>query len=107
MARNAPIEYYRNNYIDPVAGGRRHGASGPNSDPYYLAHTMFYYYENNKNQTENNLLANVDLTVDINPWLNLLVRGNINQFNSTYEEKDNGMGAGFSGQYYRLKSGKL
>ncbi len=105
MARNAPIDYYRHNYIDPVAGGRKHGASGTNSDPYYLSHMMWKYYENNKTQTENNLLANLDLTATITPWLNVLVRGNINAFNSVYEEKDNGTGAGFSGQYYQLSQG--
>lgn len=106
MARNAPIEYFRHNYIDPVAGGVKHDASGPNSDPYYLSNSvMWHFYENNKSQNENNLLANLDLNVDITPWLNLLVRGNINQFNYTYEEKDNGTGAGFSNQYYRIDVG--
>jgi len=105
MARNAPITYYQHNYIDPVAGGRKHGATGPNSDPYYLSHMMWNYYENNKVQTENNLLANLDLTGTITPYLNFIVRGNINAFNSSYEEKDNGTGAGFSGQYYGLNQG--
>jgi iron complex outermembrane receptor protein len=105
MARNAPIDYYEHNYIDPVAGGRKHGATGPNSDPYYLSHMMWNYFENNKVQTENTLLANLDFTGKVTSWLNFLLRANVNAFNSTYEEKDNGTGAGFTGQYYGINQG--
>lgn len=99
MARNAPINYYRNNYIDTALGGRKSGAA---KDPYYLANTFWNYFEINKTQSEDNLLANLDITTNITPWLNVLVRGNVNTYNAKFENRQRGSGAGFSGGAYEL-----
>jgi iron complex outermembrane receptor protein len=102
MPRNAPIDWWQHNYIDTVNGGRK---TGPSGDPYYLAHTMWNYYQDNTTQHENNLLANVDLTIKLAPGLSALVRSNVNTYNFYSEEDVNGTGAGFSGGSYTLIKG--
>lgn len=102
MARNAPFKYWENHYIDSVHGGRK---STPTADPYYLAHVMWTTFQNHKTQKEDNLLANLDLNIDLGRGLSALVRTNVNQFNSFYEEKDNGPNPGFAGQYYKIQQG--
>jgi iron complex outermembrane receptor protein len=77
--------------------------TGSSKDPYYLAHTMWNYYEDNSTRKENNLLANVDLTIKIAPGLTGLVRANVNNYNDYMEEKLLGTGAGFSGGTYTLQ----
>jgi len=100
MPRNAPILWWQNNYIDTINGGQK---TGPSGDPYYLAHTMWNYYQDNSTQKENNLLANLDLTIKFAPGLSGLVRTNVNSFNSAFEEDVNGSGKGFSGGGYTLQ----
>jgi len=100
MPRNAPISWWQNNYIDTVNGGQK---TGPSGDPYYLAHTMWNYYQDNSTQKENNLLANIDLTIKLAPGLSGLVRSNVNTFNSSSDEAVNGTGKGFSGGSYVLQ----
>jgi iron complex outermembrane receptor protein len=102
MPRNAPISWWQNNYIDTVNGGQK---TGPSGDPYYLAHTMWNYYQDNSTQKENNLLANIDLTVKLAPGLSALVRSNVNTYNFYSEEDVNGSGKGFSGGSYTLIKG--
>ena len=102
MPRNAPISWWQNNYIDTVNGGQK---TGPSGDPYYLAHTMWNYYQDNSTQHENNLLANLDLTVKLAPGLSALVRSNVNTYNFYSEEDVNGTGKGFSGGSYTLIKG--
>jgi len=99
--RSAPISYYKDHYIDPVNGGVL--KSNVTTDPYYFAHSVFFdLYQNNITRTENNLLANLDLTAKITPWLNFLLRTNINTYNDITENKQNGRGVGFTGGYYEL-----
>ncbi len=98
--RNADIDYYMSHYVDSINGGRKAVGIGPNKDPYYLAHVFWDYFENNSQRTENNLLANLDIHVTFTPWLNMLLRSNINNYNDITESKRNGIGAGFSGSGY-------
>jgi len=99
MPRNAPIMDYRNNYIDSARGGYK---TGPSKDPYYLAHTMFHLFEENSIRKESNLLADLDLTINIAPGLTGLVRTNVTNYNDNTEDKYLGTGAGFSGGSYSL-----
>jgi iron complex outermembrane receptor protein len=99
--RQVDIGYYTSNYIDSL-GGRRGGTNPQLYDPYALSSWAFGLYEDNRTQTENNLIANVDLTANITPWLNLLVRANTNVFGSKYERKQLGSGVGFSGGSYQI-----
>ncbi len=99
--RSAPISYYKTHYIDPVNGGVL--KSSVATDPYYFAHSVFFdLYEDNLTRNENSLLANLDLTAKITPWLNFLLRTNINTYNDITENKQNGKGVGFTGGYYEL-----
>ncbi|MEO6314568.1 MAG: SusC/RagA family TonB-linked outer membrane protein [Chitinophagaceae bacterium] len=99
--RSAPIAYYKTHYIDPVNGGILKSAVA--ADPYYFAHSLYYgLYQNNVSRKENNLLANLDLKAQILPWLNFLLRTNVNAYNDITENKQNGTGAGFTGGSYSL-----
>ncbi|MBS1934594.1 MAG: TonB-dependent receptor, partial [Bacteroidetes bacterium] len=99
--RSAPLAYYKTHYIDPVNGGALRVT--PSTDPYYMANGIFYgLYENNLSRQEYNLLANIDFHARITPWLNFLLRANINSYNDITENKQNGTGAGFTGGYYEL-----
>ncbi|HMH33299.1 MAG TPA: SusC/RagA family TonB-linked outer membrane protein [Puia sp.] len=104
MPRNADINYYQHNFIDTTLGGVKGYASGSRltGDPYNLAHTMWNYYENNVTRNENNLLADLDITVRLARGLNFLARTNVNNYNDYTEEKDRGQGPAFSNGYYSL-----
>lgn len=99
--RSAPIAYYNKHYVDPVNGGVLPATLA--TDPYYLANALFYgFYENSTSRQEYNLLANLDLHAKITPWLNFLLRTNVNAYNDVTESKQNGSGVGFTGGYYEL-----
>ena len=102
MPRNADINYYLHNYVDKVNGGRTPLGIGAGKDPYLLPYTFWNYFNINTNRKENNLLANVDLTANITPWLNFLLRSNINAYNDVTETKTLGTGANFTGGAYKL-----
>ena len=99
--RNVDIDYYTKNYIDP-AGGYRGNSDPPNLDPYGLSRTAFRLFEDNRKRKENNLIANIDLTANVTPWLNFLVRANANVYNDQYEREQLGEGAKFSGGVYEI-----
>ena len=99
--RHVDLNYYTKNYID--SGGGYRGRSNPQSlDPYALSRTSFRLLEDDRKQRENNLITNIDLTANVTPWLNLLVRANANLYNDKYERKQLGEGANFSGGQYEL-----
>ena len=81
------------NYIDKVNGGRAL------TSPYLrgsVTDDMWSVYQTDVTQKENNLLANLDITANITPWLNLLVRGNVNSIDVNQEYKERGDGPGFA-----------
>lgn len=94
-SRNYPIDYAIHNYIDTVKGGRV--ISDNNA---YLRNAMTALFWSNfqvdYRHTENSLLANLDLTASITPWLSLLVRGNLNSINIEDENKVRGDGPRFA-----------
>jgi iron complex outermembrane receptor protein len=97
--RNAPISYFKSNFTDPVRGGVKTGSA---NDPYYFSHIFWPMIENNLSQTENLLLADLDLTVKFTPWLTGLVRTNVQNYNDVTENKQLGEGANFSGGSYEI-----
>lgn len=101
--RSTDLDYWANNYIDTALGGRKMGAA---KNPYGLASTMWNIYEQNVVQKENNLRANVDFTATISPWLNALVRTNVNRLDVDYESKHRGEGPNFGGTSasYRIQT---
>ena len=96
-SRGFPIDNLFENYIDKVNGGR------VQKSPYLrgsVTDDMWTIYQTNVSQKENNLLANLDITANITPWLNLLVRANINSIGIVNETKERGDGPGFTSSSY-------
>ncbi len=82
--RNVDMEYWMNNYRDPVNGGARTGAN----NPYSLTGFLWDTFEDVTERTENVFRTNLDVTTTIRPWLTFLVRGNIqNELYRTEREK--------------------
>ena len=96
-SRNFPIDNLFANYINKTTGGRTQ------TSPYLrgsVTDDMWTIYQTNVSQKEDNLLANLDITATITPWLSLLVRGNVNSISIVNETKERGDGAGFSSSSY-------
>lgn len=96
-SRSFPIDNLFQNYIDKVNGGRA------NTSPYLrgsVTDDMWTIYQTDVSQKENNLLANLDITANITPWLSLLVRGNVNSIDINQEYKERGDGPGFASSTY-------
>ncbi|WP_316795016.1 SusC/RagA family TonB-linked outer membrane protein [Pedobacter agri] len=91
--RSYDTNYWKDKYIDPVNGGIAQGAN----DPYALAPLWWSIYNTNVRLRENNFRGNVDLTARITPWLNAVMRGTLNQINTTGETRNIGTGVGFAG----------
>lgn len=92
-SRGFPIDNLFANYIDKVNGGRTR------KSPYLrgsITDDMWGIYQTNVEQKETSLLANLDITANITPWLSLLVRGNVNSLDINQEYKERGDGVGFS-----------
>lgn len=116
-SRHYDIPYYSSHYIDSVNGGMTGATGNPTSNPYArgsMAGMWWNIFENNYTQKEDNLRANLDINVNILPWLNLLVRGNVNSTATNKEDKVRGQGPDFggsSGQYVlyqnNFKTGRL
>lgn len=99
-ARHYDIPYYKSHYIDTVRGGMTGATGNPTSNPYArasMAGMWWNIFENRFTQEEDNLRANLDLNVNILPWLNLLVRGNVNSTATNKEDKVRGQGPDFGG----------
>lgn len=99
-ANSIDWNYYINNYTDKLNGGQITGAADPNGIGLFLWST----YNNNQSSSEDNLRANVDLTTHITPWLSLLTRGNIFNYNTKIEKKFLGNGAGYTNGSYALST---
>lgn len=95
--RHLDIDYWKNNYMDS-AGGQLRG----DLDYYGLAGIFYDIHNNDVTQKSDNLRANIDMNATITPWLNLLVRGNINSTVTNTDRKNWGTGPGFTGGYYSL-----
>ena len=108
-ANSIDWNYWLNNYTDKVNGGRISGAA---NDPYGLGAYLWTTYNNNQASDEDNLRANVDITTHLAPWLTLLTRGNISNYNTQIEQSYLGADAGYTNGYYgkntsRYKSYRL
>ncbi|MDQ6843570.1 MAG: SusC/RagA family TonB-linked outer membrane protein [Bacteroidota bacterium] len=99
-ANTTDWNYYINNYQDKVNGGRIRGAN----DPYNVGLFLWTTFQNNQYSNEDNLRANIDLTTHLTPWLSLLTRGNLFNYNTKIEKKYLGDGAGFTNGYYGLST---
>jgi iron complex outermembrane recepter protein len=86
--RSLDIDYWMNNYIDPVNGGRKTGVA----DPYNMSAFLWDTFQDNTERTESIFRGNIDLTTHITPWLNFLVRANVQ--NELFKDERRRMGAG-------------
>ncbi len=96
--RNYDTQYWKNNYRDEVNGGRLQG----DADAYGLSEFWYNLYTQDSRQKENNFRGNVEVTANVTPWLNAMVRGTLNQVNTTSQVKNIGSGVGFTGGEYAL-----
>lgn len=104
-SRHYDIDYYKDRYIDTVRGGRTGAAGNPTSNPYdrgSMSSVFWNFYQKNIMQKEDNLRANLDINIDVLPWLHALLRGNINSTAISRENKERGELPGFLGGYYAL-----
>lgn len=104
-SRHYDIGYYANRYIDTVRGGRTGASGNPTTNPYdrgSMSSVFWSFYEKNITQREDNLRANIDINIDVLPWLHALLRGNINSTAISRENKERGELPGFLGGYYSL-----
>jgi iron complex outermembrane receptor protein len=99
-ANSIDWDYWVNNYTDKVNGGQITGAN----DPYGLGLFLWTTFNNNQSSNEDNLRANVDLTTHLTPWLTLLTRANMSNYNTKIEKKFLGNGAGYSNGYYGVNT---
>ncbi|MEO8763417.1 MAG: SusC/RagA family TonB-linked outer membrane protein [Ginsengibacter sp.] len=97
-ANSIDWNYWINNYTDKANGGQITGAN----DPYGLGLFLWSTYNNNQSSAEDNLRANVDVTTHITPWLTLLTRGNLSNYNTKNEKQFLGNGANYTNGYYGL-----
>ena len=94
--RSYDTNYWKDKYISPTNGGILTGSD----DPYGLAPLWWSIYNTNVRQRENNFRGNLDITANIRPWLNAVLRGTLNQVNTSQETKNIGTGVGFTGGEY-------
>lgn len=72
--RSLDIEYWMNNYRDEVNGGAKTGVN----NPYSLASQFLWdTFEDVTERTENVFRANLDVNTHLTPWLDFIVRGNV------------------------------
>jgi iron complex outermembrane recepter protein len=94
--RSLDMDYWMNNYIDPVNGGSKTGSS----DPYNMSGFLWDTFQDNTERTENVFRGNVDLTTHIRPWLDFLVRANLQTEVYKDERKRLGSSSKFAGGLY-------
>lgn len=94
--RSFDIDYWRNNYINPVAGGRRQGAA----DPYSITSFMWDTFQDTQFRNEKVFRSNIDLNGTITPWLSFLLRGNVQTEIYTGGNKSRGSGVSYTGGSY-------
>ncbi len=99
-ANSIDWDYYSHNFTDKVNGGQIRGAA----DPYGIGLFLWSTYNNNQSSDEDNLRANVDLTTHLTPWLSLLTRGNLSNYNTKIEKEFLGSGVGYTNGYYGLNT---
>ena len=98
--RHLDIGYWKDNYTDPAGGLLK------NDDDWYGLASIYYNINNENTEViKQNLRAGLDINANINPWLSLLVRGNVNANVSNTETKNFGKGPGFTGGDYVLSQG--
>ncbi|HEY9048898.1 MAG TPA: SusC/RagA family TonB-linked outer membrane protein [Ohtaekwangia sp.] len=95
--RTLDMDYWMDNYIDPVKGGAKTGTA----DPYGLSSGFLWdTFQDHTYRNESVFRGNIDLTTHIRPWLNLMVRANFQD--EVYKDKRSRLGSStlFAGGLY-------
>lgn len=97
VPRTYDINYWKNHYIDPNKGGLY-----DDGNYYGVNYIWFNLFQNNAQQTEDNLRGHLELTAHATDWLDFKLNGYANNIYTTYTNKSVGSGAGFGGGSYEL-----
>ena len=96
LPRTFDTKYWLNNYKNEAGDGYNNNAS--------YTKTLFDLLENNTEQKEKNLRANINLNFKFTDWLRLKLMGNMNQLNTLRERKVLADGqSNYDGSEYWLK----
>ncbi len=101
VPRNYDINYWMDNYIDPVNGGYT------NRDESGASNAFWYMYQNQYEQKENNLRGSLNLRADLTNWLRLDGSASVNTFETNYTAKIRGTSAGFANGEYRVNNNSV
>jgi iron complex outermembrane receptor protein len=91
-SRNLPLDYVLNNYLSPNGGSNivapylRGSVIGP----------LWQLYQVKINQKENQILANLDMNIQVTPWLTAMIRSNMNSLFVERENRTPGDGPNFA-----------
>lgn len=102
VPRSFDINYWKNNYIDPVNGGTVRDAA----DAYGMAGPLFNLYQNTRSQGETNYLGRMEIKSNVTDWLNLTFSANFNNIYLKREIKIRGTDPGFKGGAYETGDGR-
>ncbi|MCK8494517.1 SusC/RagA family TonB-linked outer membrane protein [Spirosoma sp. RP8] len=97
--RSLDIDYWTNNYASSL-GGRKQGAA----DPYNITQFMWQTFQYSTTRREKIFRGNIDVSLNLTPWLTGLVRANVQNENYATENKNLGDGVNFAGGEYSVYS---
>ncbi|MBC3788081.1 SusC/RagA family TonB-linked outer membrane protein [Spirosoma utsteinense] len=93
--RTLDIDYWTANYASQL-GGRKRNAD----DPYNITEFLWQTFQYNTTRKEKVFRGNIDVNLNITPWLTGLVRANLQNELYQTENKNLGDGVGFAGGEY-------
>ncbi len=92
--RSLDMDYWMNNYRDPVNGGAKTGAN----NPYSLASQFLWdTFEDITERTEQVFRAHLDINTHLTPWLDFIARGSVQNELYRGERRRLGSNAKFQG----------
>ncbi|GAB3354738.1 SusC/RagA family TonB-linked outer membrane protein [Arachidicoccus ginsenosidivorans] len=100
VPRNTDFEQWHNTYRNPDNSTKPQPFTIGSGQGNAIVGGFSAMDKNNRVNTQNSLLAYLQLNAKVTPWLDLSAKGNINYYNQQFEEKDYGNGKDNSGGYY-------
>ncbi|ARS41011.1 hypothetical protein CA265_15660 [Sphingobacteriaceae bacterium GW460-11-11-14-LB5] len=91
---NFDLDYWKDNYIDPVNGGRS------TVDPFTTNQLFFRLNKFSQIQNENNFRGTINAKTNFTKWLQLETSASLNWYNTNKEDRELGQDPGFKGGYY-------
>lgn len=108
IPRNYDTKYWmqRDKYVSQVYGGMANMYDPSEPNHAINPDLWWYFFENNYTQNEQMLRSRVSLTATLTPWAKFVVEANISNNNFEREDKELGMGRGFTGGRYGRGNGQ-